>query len=262
MLGRVLGRVRRVRWAGAGRVGSRRGKAVERGGRGVLPRVRRRAVGAVYRRGKPVNARARAVVGGDGVPGVVAGQQVEVGGVSALRRVLGSSRAARAGSRGSGQGAGSWFTGGVDRWGAGVGEGVIAGCCHCIVLSGCGVRGPEGGERRQWAGPGPGALGYGPGAPGGGEVRRPRWGGERGGPGGGGMKGERLQGGGSGGCWWVLGSSRAGLMNQQTQGAGGKRGERGSRREWVAEGWGGAGEPRCAGEAGSPPLMLGRGGAG
>ena len=116
----VLGRVRRVRWAGAGRVGSRKRRGLRvalvypgvkqwsEGGRGVLPRGKAASAGGV---------------GGDGVPVVVAGQQVE-GGVrergwdvlTALRRVLGFSRAApggypgvreewRAGGRDPGQGA-------------------------------------------------------------------------------------------------------------------------------------------------------------
>ena len=73
----VLGRVRRVRWAGAGRVGSRKRRGLRvalvypgvkqwsEGGRGVLPRGKAASAGGV---------------GGDGVPVVVAGQQVEVGG--------------------------------------------------------------------------------------------------------------------------------------------------------------------------------------
>ena len=44
---------------------------------------------------------------------------------------------------------------------------MIAGCCHCIVLSGCGVRGPEGGERRQEVGrPGAGCARIWPGCSG------------------------------------------------------------------------------------------------
>ena len=79
---------------------------------------------------------------------------------------------------------------GLGKMRAGGWVGVISGCCDCIVQSlHCAIRSRGWGVRRGGAASAGGGRGW---------------------PGGGGMKGERLQGGGSGGCWCAQAGRAAG----------------------------------------------------